>query len=131
MRKLKERAGEARRDLEKLERAVAGHEEALKTDRPAGGFHALAIRLAESDPDGLRYFRGGWYSVPAVLGAQESPAVGGAAVRELVVSSCVEAGWLERHGVEATDLKGGMAALYAARWTATDKGRAAARAART
>jgi hypothetical protein len=126
VRKLESRADEQRRDLKETERLLAARAAELESDRPAAGAAALAIRLATSDPEGLRYFKGGWFSVPAALGAQLSPAVGGAAVREAVVKTCVEAGWLTRVGSVAGDLAGGMAALYATRWTPTDSGRRAA-----
>jgi hypothetical protein len=70
-----------------------------------------ALRLAAAEP--IRYYKGGWYSVPAIMVDQQHPAVGGACVTRHTVNACVTRGWLEVEGGE----------IYACRWRLTDAGR--------
>lgn len=72
-----------------------------------------ALRMAAIVP--LRYYKGGWYGVPAALGDQLAPAVGGASTNPTTISACVERGWLER----ATQDR-----IYDRRWPITSAGRA-------
>lgn len=76
-----------------------------------------ALRLAAIEP--VRYFKGGWYSTPTVLGSQHSPAVGGAYTSPQTLRACVSRGWFDETGAD----------IYARRWTITAAGRAALSAA--
>lgn len=65
----------------------------------------------------LRYYKGGWYSIPSELGDDQRAEVRGVSAAVVVrgtVDACVARGWLSRDSV---------ANIYAGRWTITDAGR--------
>ncbi len=76
-----------------------------------------ALQLAAREP--LRYYRGGWHSIPAVGGDDQQrarTAFAGPSVTAVTLRACVTRGWLSWQS------EGG---IYAQRWTLTDEGREA------
>lgn len=75
----------------------------------------LALKLAAVEP--IRYYKGGWYSIPDVLGDdQRDPMVGGKWTTPATLQSCVDRGWLTCTG----------GTIYEVRWPITAAGRALA-----
>lgn len=78
---------------------------------------ALALRLALAGP--LRYFRGGYYSIPGAGEDQRDPANAAAEyVTRQTIDACVRYGWL-LWSKPSPD-------VYGQRWTITDVGRTVA-----
>ncbi len=74
----------------------------------------LALRLAAKES--IRYYKGGWYSIPdCVIGSDNQQAHGAVAttISPATLKSCVARGWLSESGED----------IYAKRWEITDLGR--------
>lgn len=90
-----------------------------------------ALRLAQKEA--IRYYKGGWYSIPAMYGPhQNTPQVSEEcakngtlatnSVSPSTLRACEERGWLsERHRDECDGHSGPI--VYCLRWTITDAGR--------
>jgi hypothetical protein len=80
-----------------------------------------ALRLAARDPDGVRYFRGGWYTTQAAAGSlclpkAEHRTFTAEHVTPNTLTACEARGWL---------VENGAVGIYNKRWTFTDAARAA------
>jgi hypothetical protein len=126
-----ERVTELRDKTSIADRHIAGDEDPMKPT-PA---QIAALRLAARDA--IRYYRGGWYSVPAMYGPrQDAPRVtvecaqtgteaSNISASPATLRACAARGWLDA----ITLPKPPALTVYDRRWTLTPAGRAVIEAA--